>query len=133
MINTGPVRGFKLGLWFQIQHIVPTLPQVAYGASSPVLDDRQEFEFLARTNLPDSDQANIMAELLSKLNSENHRIEAVNLLYSSTFYGKTAAQVSGVFVYRRQQLLLHNHNHSQASDADYELASEFHLLNPHPS
>lgn len=68
--------------------------QVAYGASSTILNDREEYPFFARVIPPDNEQAKAMVNLLRKLNDEGSDINTVHLLYSSSLYGRTAAIVS---------------------------------------
>lgn len=70
------------------------VPHVAYGASSILLNDKNFIKFFARTNPDDAEQASNMVLLLRKLNAIGHNIRAVNVIYSNSVYGRTAAQVS---------------------------------------
>jgi len=65
---------------------------MSYAASSVMLNDREKHPFFLRTSPSDDLQCHFMVELIRSFSGS--KINAVNLLYSSSLYGVTAAEVS---------------------------------------
>lgn len=68
--------------------------QIAYGASTGALNDRERYPYFLRTNPPDDLQAHFMVELLKRINETRSSVNAVNIVYTDGLYGRYAAEVS---------------------------------------
>ena len=68
--------------------------QIAYGASTRVLDDRMDYPYFLRTNPSDDLQVHYMVELLKRINKTAGTVTAVNIVYTNGLYGRTAVQVN---------------------------------------
>ena len=79
----------------QVQTIVSEIPmiQIAYGASSTTLSDRETFPFLLRPNPSDAKQMEYVAQLIQQLRNKGNEINAVNIIYSNSLYGKDGYEV----------------------------------------
>ena len=79
----------------QVQTIVSEIPmiQIAYGASSTTLSDRETFPFLLRPNPSDAIQMEYVAQLIQQLRNRGNEINAVNIIYSNSLYGKDGYEV----------------------------------------
>ena len=79
----------------QVQTIVSEIPmiQIAYGASSTTLSDRDSFPFLLRPNPSDAKQMEYVAQLIRQLRNRGNEINAVNIIYSNSLYGKDGYEV----------------------------------------
>lgn len=81
------------------------LPHIAYGASSVLLND-DAFKYFARTNPDDAMQARNMVRLLQKLKDLGHDIKTVNVIYSDSVYGTTAAEVCSLYRHSSDEALM---------------------------
>lgn len=80
----------------QLHTIVREIPmiQITYGATSTSLSDRTEYPFLLRPHPTDSKQTDYMVQLLLALREKGNTINAVNIVYSNSLYGRGSYEVS---------------------------------------
>ena len=90
MYSISWLRSHNFFIFIQVQTIVREIPimPIAYGASSQTLSDRKAYPFFLRPNPSDTKKTEYMAQLLEQLRERGNEINAVNIIYSDSLYGR---------------------------------------------